>query len=151
LLHEYGPNHSGGRSFRYNGRHAEVDDSIALTSDRSFHGYLIPYWESLAARRTAVVFAREGKLYLDLSDGAVELLPVPADIRHRLVGRTIAVHTSAGLKEIKVFTPAWRHLTNDGMFPEDVEPIVHLMRELTDKSTRARFIYRFENGKRPEA
>jgi hypothetical protein len=151
LLHEYGPNQSGGRLFRYNGHQVELDESISLTSDRAFQGYLVPYWESLAKRRTAIVFARDRKLYLDLSSGAVELLPEAAVVRHRLIGRTITVHTSAGLKEIKVFTPAWRHLTHDGMFPEDVEPIVHLMRELTDENSRERFIFLLGNGGWPEA
>ena len=151
VLHEYGPNHAGGRAFRYCGGQVEPDDSLVLNSRHAFQGYLIPYWESPFNKQVAVVYACDGKLYLDLSSDPVELLPVRAEIRHRLTGRTIAVHTSAGIKEINVFTPFWRRLSNDGMFPEDVEPIVHLMRALTDASGRTRFLYRFEHGRWPEA
>ena len=151
LLHEYAPNHSGGRLFRYDGQRVEEDRSIALSSDRVFNGYLVPYRESLTIKRSAVIFGREGKIYIDLSDGAHELLQAQAVIKHRLFGRTIEIQTSAGPREIKVFTPIWRHLTNDGMFPEDVEPLVHLMIELTNASSRSRFVFRFENGKWPEA
>jgi hypothetical protein len=151
LLHEYRPNHSAGRLFRYDGQRVEEDRSIALSSQRAFNGYLVPYWESLATKRSVIIFGREGKLYIDISGGAHELLPVHAAIRNRIFGRTIEIHTSAGPRKLKVFTPFWRYLTNDGMFPEDVEPLVHLMRELTDASSRLRFVFRFENGKWPEA
>jgi len=51
--------------------------------------------------------------------------------------------------EIKVFTPATRYLANNGMFPEDVEPLVHMLSKLCDSEKRERFLFHFNTGKWP--
>ncbi|MFH2044114.1 MAG: hypothetical protein ABIK92_03090 [Pseudomonadota bacterium] len=64
--------------------------------------------------------------------------------------RKIGFFTSAGPASIKVHTPPWRYLGNDGMFPEDVEPVIHLIKTLTHSTKRIPFIAKLTTGKWPD-
>jgi hypothetical protein len=144
-LVEYPPNASRAPACRYDGR-AVVRLNREMGLSERFHGYAVPYRDFGLRRRLVVVFARDGKLFIDLGKGPVELLPQPASITGAVFWHWIQVHTSAGPASLDVFTAPHRHLTNDGMFPEDVEPILDLMRKMSDQHERQRYIRVFTTG-----
>lgn len=139
VLHEYLPNSVRGGRYTYNGsrltRFEETTDS--------FRGYAVPFLHFNFKRQVAVFFCADARLFMDLGAGPAELAPQPASVSGIAFWRKVHVQTATDLVTVDVFTPPFRYLANDGMFPEDIEPIVHLLKVLTHAQDRERFIRKF--------
>jgi len=145
-LLEYLPNYPASvPACRYDGR-SVTSLKRQIGTGEIFQGYAVPYRDYKFRKRVAVVFAKEGKIFVDVGSGPAELLPQPASITGMTLWHEIQAQTSNGPLVIRVFTPPHRHLVNDGMFPEDVEPIVHLLQQLSDESNRQRYLRKFTSG-----
>ena len=149
LLFEYRPSGWGrARYWIYEGALHSLKQLRAPHDPEAIKGYVVPYRNGMSRRR--LVFAGvDDAMHVDIGEGLVKLLPIPAEIGSNSLWRAIKFQTSAGSHCIHVTTPFWRYLLDDGMFPEDVEPVVHLMGKMTD-SRRERFLTKFMTGKWPE-
>jgi hypothetical protein len=147
-LHEYRPNQQKGGAWSYTG---SIDGLRRLPDSAnrdSFQGYLVPYRSGLEMNQL-VIAGVNGSIHIDTGSGLVELLPTPIRVGLNPLWRPIELRTSKGYQTIHVSTPPWRYLLNDGMFPEDVEPAVHLLEKMTTE-TRHRFLAKFTTGKWPD-
>ena len=145
-LLEYLPNYPGSSpACSYDGAQI-VRLKREIGSGEVFQGYAVPYRDYRLRERVVALFAKASKLFVDVGTGAVELLPRSATTTGMALWREVRVDTSNGSLLLQVFTPPHRYLLNDGRFPEDVEPIIHLLRQLTDESCRHRYIRKFSTG-----
>jgi len=153
LLHEYGPNHSGGgnRHVYENGVILPFDSSARDAAGFTKFGYLFPFRDFSLKRKSVVAFGNDRSIFIDVGGGAAELAISKVLVRWGPLWRKILVPTTTGEIEIKVFTPPTRYLANDGMFPEDVEPLVHMLDKLCDSEKRERFLFRFNTGNWPSS
>ena len=142
VLHEYLPNHARSGRYTYDGSHlTRFEEPTDL-----FGGYAVPFLHFSMKRKVAVFFAADAKLFMDLGSGPTELIPQPASVSGMAFWRKVHVQTASGPVVIDVFTPPFRYLGNDGMFPEDIEPMVHLLKALTHMQDREKFIRKFTTG-----
>jgi hypothetical protein len=125
------------------------DSSVRDASGFTKFGYLFPFRDFSLKRKLVVTFGNDKSIFIDVGVGAVELATDDVLVRWGPFWRKVAVPTTTGVTEIKVFTPPTRYLTNDGMFPEDVEPLVHMLGKLCDSEKRERFLFHFNTGKWP--
>jgi hypothetical protein len=151
LLYEYGPNHSGrGRRHVYDGGViSPFDSSMRDASDFTKFGYLFPFRDFSLKHKSVAAFGNNRSIFIDAGAGAAELVIGEVIVRWGPFWRIVVVPTTTGVVEIKVFTPPTRYLGNDGMFPEAVEPSVHMLSQLCDSEKRERFLFHFNTGKWP--
>jgi hypothetical protein len=151
LLHEYAPNHRGsGRRHVYeNGEISPFNSSVHDASGFTKFGYLFAFRDFSLNRRSVAAFGTDRSIFVDVGLGARELAIGEVIVQWGPFWRKVAVPTTTGVVEIKIFTPPTRHVANDGMFPEDVEPLVHMLSKLCDSEKRERFLFHFNTGKWP--
>lgn len=151
-IYEYGPNFSGlGRLHTYNGRETTFTGStINDEPSTRTYGYLVPFLDHSLQRRKAVLFGDGEKVFIDLEKGATEILPSGRFVVNGIFWRKLRIDTPHGFLSFWVFTPPTRYLGNDGQYPEDVEPIVHLLQTFSSATDRHRFVTYFATGKWPE-
>lgn len=149
ILSAYLPNFRIGNDYLYNGSISTIEQRRGIRSE-SFTGYVTPYIGFCFKRKMAVFFCDSEKIFIDYGTGAAELIPSGTKVYNFIFWRKIIFQTSDGQSNLKVFTPPWRYLLNDGMFPEDIEPVIHLIEMFTNPTERVRFITRFTTGQWPE-
>ena len=151
LLYEYRPNGAGpGRQFYYSGRLEKLLEGPRELTTGARRGYLVRFRSGLLDRRSIALFGEGESIRIDDGSGPADLLPIPATIASHGLKKRVTVQTPVGARVIQVFTPPWRYFLNDGVVPEDVEPIVRLLADLTDSDSRQRFVTYFTSGNWPE-
>ena len=138
-LYTYRPNHRKGGYVLYGGNLGEL---VELGHERRVgaFGYLLPFRDFGFGLRSAAVFESEGKIYVDLGGGPEELVLSGASVSGVLFWKKVTFHTLGGERTVNVLTQPFRYLENDGMFPADVEPIVHVLCRISNPDGAAHYI-----------
>lgn len=141
LLLRLNPN-GFGRSvyFDYSGDLASMK-AVTDPSDEPVRGWLIEPWTSLMRKGTFVLYGEDDKVFLHSPEFHVCCSDGSASIRFRKWLVVLYVDVArAGMPDVnyRIHVPIHRYLFNDGMFPEDVEPLYEKLLELDNPAEHAR-------------
>ena len=143
LLYYCKPNGYGeSEYFLYDGDLARV---VPAPNDRRARGYYMRY-SDMRRTRAAVLFGHGGQLYLDLGEGPFNIDDADIRVRRRLNFKKVQIQAPGRRFETWIHTPIWRYLTNDGQFPEEVEPFIETLDDLRNPEQRMRQARRMSEG-----
>ncbi|MFZ2633189.1 MAG: hypothetical protein WA081_08285 [Desulfosalsimonadaceae bacterium] len=152
LICEYLPNNqSNSRFYEYNEELSTVG-AIDRTSlnDPKIHGWLIRFKDITLKNNTLIIFGKENKIFIDFGNGPKNFSSKEISMNFRRYFNLLFLkyidNKNFTKNKFVIFTPPWRYLFNDGMFPEDVEPIYAVARMLNIKSERVRLEKELTDG-----
>lgn len=140
-LIELTPNYFGkDRWYSYRGNLETLEpleDAEAPT--RRATGWLVRFRDLFLRRHSLAVFVHDGAVHADFGWGAADREQVSVAMRTILNITAISVVQGTHRARYVVVTPPLRYLTNDGRFPESIEPVRQAVSVLASKRSAKSF------------
>lgn len=104
-----------------------------LNSSQNIIGYIFFFFSWKLKTDSCAIFPHDESLYLFHNNTFIEIEKNSVQIKKFLFWRIITIKKGSNLPIfIKLFTPPYRWLSNDGMFPETVEPLIDFLIDVND-------------------
>lgn len=116
------------------------------------NGWLFNYFDFGFGKHSCVIFGREQMIFIDYGCGPKNL----SDGQFEIYQKRWVMFVKQGIRfnngevvSLDAFVPPWRYLSNDGMFPDEVEPLYSVLKRINGSEEERHGIEKFLNtGKR---
>jgi len=152
LLYECLPNHKMGSIYSYN----EESGNLAIINGSKvkgkINGWLVSFRDFSLRKHIVIIFAKNNHIFVDFGRGARNFYNEEIVVKfHKIVNLLyLKVHLikEGIIDKYIILIPPWRYFFNDGMFPDEVEPVYGIFKDLNDKEQREIHEKELSEGKR---
>lgn len=149
IIYNYKPNGFGSDDYYSYSGDVKSIRKLSGPPGAPTNGWLINCWGFFFKRLNFVFFGENGQIFLDCPHGVFNCSSNDVSIRYRKIFNILFVNISM-LNKFKVkyiiYIPMSRFIFNDGMFPEDVEPLYDVLKRINDPFEHRRLANLLSSG-----
>lgn len=139
ILFSYKPNDCGPEEYYSYDNDLKTLQLIKKSSICTTNGWVIDFRDIKGIKNRIVVFGENNNIFFDVGEGPLNYSSGELQVTYKKWINILYISyykRNVLIKDFIIFISPWRYLLNDGMFPDDVEPLYAVIKKLQDKEER---------------
>lgn len=149
-IYEYKPNGRGpDEYFEYSGSLQSMMKITENNDDEKIHGWFVSSRVLFRKNFNAVIFAHKGEIFIHIEEGVFNITTGQMNISFKklpcVLFITFNIEGAIAINK-RIYIPIHRYFSNDGMFPDEIEPFYDIFNRLSNPKEQLKIATMLSSG-----